>query len=409
MRRIGPLISAYFAQNDLVNAENRCYNLLIICGDWGRLVYIYERPAWPNFTWDQGVIDEILMSVKFQQGHLLGKMETLGFKLQEAAALQTMTANIVKTSEIEGEHLNPDEVRSSIARHLGIDIAGLVPADRHVDGIVEMLLDATHHYGQALTEQRLCQWHASLFPTGLSGMMLVTPGVWRSDSEGPMQVVSGAYGREKVHFQAPPAKRLLVEIKKFLTWFNHTPKEDLLVKAGIAHLWFVTLHPFEDGNGRIARAVADMVLARAENQKNRFYSMSTQIRRERKSYYDLLEKTQKSSLDITPWLSWFLRCLENAIKNSDTILENVLNKAKFWEQHAESIFNQRQVMMLNILFDGFKGKLTSGKWAKMTKCSQDTAARDIQQLVGQGVLVKGPEGGRSTNYVLKDFAINYIG
>ncbi len=371
-------------------------------------MYIYERQDWPNFTWDQQAIAEALGSVKFQQGRLLGKMDSLGFNLQEQAVLKTLTSDVIKTSEIEGEHLDPDQVRSSIARHLGMDIAGLIPTDRHIDGIVEMLLDATHRYNKALTEQRLCQWHAMLFPSGLSGMMLVNPGVWRSDSGGPMQVVSGRYGKEKVHFQAPPVKQLLSEIKKFLSWFNQKNATDLLIKSAVAHLWFVTLHPFDDGNGRIARAIADMLLARAESLTNRYYSMSTQIRKERKTYYAQLEHTQKSDLDISTWIIWFLNCLERSICNAESVIQVVLNKAKFWEQQTGKSFNPRQLLMLNILFDGFKGNLTSTKWAKMTGCSQDTATRDINELISHNILIKSPEGGRSTNYLLKNFPINHI-
>ncbi len=278
-----------------------------------------------------------------------------------------------------------------------------------MDGIVEMLLDATRNYAKKLTANRLCHWHAALFPSGMSGMMLVNSGVWRSDSGGPMQVVSGSYGRERVHFQAPPATQLPQEIKQFLQWFNQSKTTiDPLIKAAIAHLWFVTLHPFDDGNGRISRAITDMCLARAENQANRFYSMSTQIRKQRKSYYDILEQTQKGSLDIGPWLHWFLNCLQQAIIASDSLLKNVLNKAKFWEQHANKSLNQRQTNMLNLLFDGFKGNLTSSKWAKMLHCSQDTASRDINELIALGILMKSAQGGRSTDYLLKDFPINSV-
>ncbi|HEV2613593.1 MAG TPA: Fic family protein [Gammaproteobacteria bacterium] len=369
-------------------------------------MYIYQKPSWPRFTWDNEKVHQALQPVKFQQGRLLGKMENLGFRLQEEALLKTLTDEAIKTSEIEGEVLNRDDVRSSIARHLGMDIAGLLPVSRHAEGIVEVLLDATRHYAKPLTEKRLCHWHATLFPTGMSGMMLVNPGFWRSDSEGPMQVISGSYGRQKVHFQAPPAKKLPKEIKLFLEWFNQ-PKTnmDLIIKAAIAHLWFVTLHPFDDGNGRITRAITDMVLAQAENQPNRYYSMSTQITKERKAYYEELERAQKGPLDITRWILWFLQCLHQAILKSESLLETVLNKAKFWERHSKNILNKRQVTMLNILFDGFSGNLTSSKWAKMMKCSQDTAARDINNLIEQEILVKSPKGGRSTDFLLKDFPI----
>lgn len=370
-------------------------------------MYIYQNPHWPNFTWDSEKVNLALQPVIFQHGRLLGKMEGLGFDLQEEALLKTLTNEVIKTSEIEGEELNPEEVRSSIARHLGMDIAGLLPVDRHVDGIVEMLLDATRNYNKPLTVQRLCHWHAALFPTGMSGMMLVNPGLWRTDNEGPMQVVSGSYGRQKVHFQAPPAKQLPREIMAFLRWFNK-PTENVnpLVKSAIAHLWFVTLHPFDDGNGRISRAIADMVLAQSENQPNRYYSMSTQIRKDRKIYYEELEHAQKSTMDITRWLLWFLQCLHKAIVQSESLLETVLSKAKFWEQHSKKTLNKRQICMLNILFDGFRGNLTSSKWAKMMKCSQDTATRDINNLIEQNILIKSPSGGRSTHFLLKDFLIN---
>lgn len=371
-------------------------------------MYIYKRSEWPKFIWDQQLIAEKLISVKFAQGLLLGKMQNIGLACQDEAQLEVLTTNIIKTSEIEGEHLDPEATRSSVARHLGIDIAGLKSADRVIDGVVEMHLDATQNYDKKLTKTRLCQWHAILFPSGLSGMTLITPGHFRTDQDGPMQVISGAYGRQKVHFQAPPAEILDKEIDKFLKWFNAKFGGDLLIKAAIAHLWFVTLHPFEDGNGRISRAIADMVLSHSDNQKQRYYSMSSQICMERKDYYDKLESTQKSDLDITAWILWFLACLERSLSNADDLMQNVLDKAKFWEQHAGKSLNQRQIDMLNILFTGFKGKLTTSKWAKMMKCSQDTAARDINTLINEGILSKGSQGGRSTNYILKDYSIRFI-
>jgi Fic family protein len=384
----------------LENAENKGYNLRM---------YIYQDPHWPNFTWDANKVQQALLPVTFAEGRLLGKMENLGFHLQEQATLITLTNDVLKTSEIEGEMLKTDEVRSSIARHLGIDIGGLLPADRHVDGIVEMLLDATQHYDKPLTEERLCGWHEALFPRGMSGLMFVNNGILRTDQAGPMQVVSGHYGRERVHFEAPPASQLPVELHKFLEWFNQSQTHtNTLVKAAIAHLWFVTLHPFDDGNGRISRAIADMVLAQAEGQPRRFYSMSAQIRRDRKNYYLELEHAQKGTLDITPWIIWFLNTLSRAIMLSESHLEKILYKAKFWELHASKKLNERQIFMLNILFDGFKGKLSTSKWAKMMKCSQDTAARDIGDLMNQDILIKSAEGGRSTHYCLKDFPINSI-
>ncbi len=372
-------------------------------------MYIYQRSKWPEFTWDNATINHILPPLKFEQGRLIGRMESLGFDQQQKATLETLTNEIIKSSEIEGETLDPEEVRSSIARHLGIDIAGLLPSDRHVDGIVEVLLDATRNFQQALTMQRLCGWHALLFPSSISGLMIINPGILRNDSGGPMQVVSGSYGREKVHFQAPAAQLLPKQIKQFLQWFNKAiPNLDPLIKAAIAHLWFVTLHPFDDGNGRLARAITDMALASADNLANRFYSMSRQIRKDRKAYYEILERTQKGQLDITPWLQWFLQCLQQAILQSETILKNVLNKTKFWEQHSTKSLNKRQTQMLNTLFDGFKGKLTSSKWAKMMNCSQDSANRDINNLIELDILIKSPEGGRSTSYLLKDYPINLI-
>ena len=365
--------------------------------------YIYQHSNWPHFTWNQEEIIQELISVKFHHGRLLGNMENLGFDTQEEAILAILTSEVIKSSEIEGEKLNTEEVRSSVARHLGMDIAGLLPSDRHVDGIVEMTVDATQNYKKPLTKQRLCHWHAALFPTGLSGMMLVNPGMLRNDREGPMQVVLGRYGRERVHFQAPPAKQLPRDIKQFVQWFNQSPATmDPFVQAAIAHLWFVTLHPFDDGNGRIARAITDMALAKAEAQASRFYSMSTQIRKQHTSYYEILERTQKGTLNITPWLRWFLDCLQGAVVQSESILKNILNKTRFWEKHSGKSLNKRQITMINILFGNFTGKLTSSKWAKMMKCSQDTAARDINNLIAQGILIKSKESGRSTSYLIRN-------
>ncbi|MBB4305009.1 Fic family protein [Rhodobium orientis] len=327
-------------------------------------------------------------------------MEALGFLLRSEAVLQTLTEDVMKSSEIEGERLDRAQVRSSIARRLGLDIGGLIPADRHVEGIVELMLDATQNYDKPLTADRLFDWHAALFPTGRSGMTRITVGAWRDDSSGPMQVVSGPFGKEKVHFEAPEAGRLDAEMRAFLDWFNAKPGIDPVLKAGIAHLWFVTLHPFDDGNGRIARAIADMALARSEGTSQRFYSMSAQIRLERNAYYDTLERTQKGDLDITDWLEWFLACLGRAFEGAEAVLSSVLDKARFWEAHAEDPFNDRQRDMLNRLMDGFEGKLTSSKWAKIQKCSQDTALRDIDDLIKRNILVKDSAGGRSTSYSL---------
>jgi Fic family protein len=327
-------------------------------------------------------------------------METLGFSLRAEAKLRTLTQDVLKSSEIEGEILDREQVRSSIARRLGMDIGALVPADRNVEGVVEMILDATQHYSAPLTAERLFGWHAALFPTGYSGMSKISVGRWRDDAKGPMQVVSGALGRQRVHFEAPAARRLKKEVTVFLKWFNGTDGTDAVLRAGLAHLWFVTVHPFQDGNGRIARAIADMALARSEQTAQRFYSMSAQIRIERKTYYDILEKTQSSDLDITPWLEWFLGCLDRAFDGTEETLGSVMHKARFWETHADASFNDRQRLMLNKLLDRFEGKLTSSKWATIAKCSQDTALRDILDLVDRGILAKDPAGGRSTSYSL---------
>jgi Fic family protein len=325
-------------------------------------------------------------------------MEALGFDLRDEAYLHTLTEDVVKSSEIEGEELDRDQVRSSIARRLGLDISGLVPADRDVEGVVEMMLDATGSYDQPLTEERLFAWHASLFPAGRSGLRKIIVGNWRDDHDGPMQVVSGAAGREKVHFEAPPAERLPDEMAKFLDWFEKPGDIDPLLTAGLAHLWFVTIHPFDDGNGRIARAIADMVLSRSESSRRRFYSMSAQIRHERREYYATLESTQRGGVDVTQWQTWFLKCLLRAIEGAQGTLGSVLRKAHFWERFATEPLNERQIDILIKLMDGIEGKLTTSKWAKMAKCSQDTAYRDILDLLQRGALQKDPGGGRSTSY-----------
>ncbi len=333
-------------------------------------------------------------------------MESLGFKLRQEAILESLTQEVQKSSEIEGEMLNVEQIRSSIARRLGIDIGALAHADRDVEGVVEMMLDATQNFESPLTAERLFNWHAALFPTGRTGMSRIIVGAWRDDSLGPMQVVSGRLDRPKVHYEAPAASRLGTEMASFLDWFNGDAAIDRVLKAGLAHLWFVTVHPFDDGNGRIARAITEMALARSEGSSQRFYSMSAQIRSERRAYYDVLERTQKSTLDITPWMEWFLGCLDRAIIGSEALLGSVLRKASFWQVHADDHFNDRQRKLLNILFDGFTGKLTSTKWAKLAKCSQDTASRDINDLVGRGILTKEPAGGRSTSYSLSTGSSN---
>jgi Fic family protein len=371
--------------------------------------YIYQRKAWPKFIWDHAKIAALLGPVRNRQGRLTGRMENLGFALRTEAQLETLTLEVIKSSEIEGEILNADEVRSSIARRLGLDVAGLVPFDRHVDGVVEMMLDAVQNFNKPLTKDRLFGWHTCLFPGGRSGMHTIITGSWRSDRQGPMQVVSGPIGKEKVHYEAPPAACLDKEMKIFIEWFNRETQIDPVLKAAIAHLWFVTLHPFEDGNGRIARAIADLQLARADGCSQRFYSMSARIRTERKAYYEALQKTQtgtesegkSNGIDITPWQEWFLGCLDRALESTETTLADVFKKARFWELHPVGTMNERQRTIINKLFEGFEGKLTSSKWAKITKCSQDTAHRDILELVEKGILVKDPAGGRSTSYSLK--------
>jgi Fic family protein len=351
-------------------------------------------------TWDERRLSPLLARASREQGRLLGKMEGLGFRLRSEAHLRTLTEDVVKSSEIEGEKLDSAQVRSSIARKLGLDVGGLVPSDRNVDGVVELMVDATGKHAASLTQERLFGWHAALFPTGRNSLTRITVGGWRDDKAGPMQVVSGPVGRQKVHYQAPPANRLSREMKAFLKWLAKPGDSDGLLVAGLAHLWFVTIHPFDDGNGRIARAIADMALARAEGTGQRFYSMSAQIRRERNAYYEMLEQTQKGGLDVTAWQEWFLGCLLRAIEGTHDTLGFVLNKAKFWERFAREPLNERQIKALNRLLDGFEGKLTTSRYAKLAKCSQDTAYRDILDLVERGALRKDPGGGRSTGYSL---------
>jgi Fic family protein len=363
-------------------------------------MYIWEQVHWPALTWDSARLATLLGQVSREQGRLLGRMQDLGFELRREAQLSTLTEDVVRSSEIEGEKLDSDQVRSSIARRLGMEVGGRVAAERDVEGVVEMMLDATTNYAQPLTGDRLFGWHAALFPTGRNGLQKITVGNWRNDSGGPMQVVSGPIGRQKVHYEAPPAARVSDEMKRFLSWFEAPGHTDPLFVAGLAHLWFVTIHPFEDGNGRIARAIADMALARSEESTQRFYSMSAQIHRERSDYYITLERTQKGELDVTSWQEWFLSCLRRAIEGSQATLSSVLQKASFWERFAQQSLNERQVKVLNKLLDDFEGKLTTSKWANLTKCSQDTAYRDVLDLVERGALRKDPGGGRSTSYSL---------
>ncbi|WP_449240113.1 Fic family protein [Dongia sedimenti] len=363
-------------------------------------MYIWERKDWPDFTWRADRIVGKLTAVRHAQGRLLGRMEGLGFRLKQEAQLQTLTQDVIKSSEIEGERLDADQVRSSIARRLGMNVAGLVAADRNVEGVVEMMLDATQNFDRPLTFKRLFDWHGALFPTGRSGMSRIRVGAWRDDADGPMRVVSGPIGRERVHYQAPPAERVAAEMKRFLRWFNADSEIDPVLKSGLAHFRFVTIHPFEDGNGRIARAIADLALTRSEASPQRFYSMSSRIQQERKAYYDVLEQSQRGTLDITRWLDWFLDCLGRALSDSNATLSGTMRKAKFWERFAKAGLNARQIKVLGRMLDGFEGKMTSSKWAKLAKSSQDTANRDIQDLIEKGALKRGAAGGRSTSYEL---------
>ena len=363
--------------------------------------YIHQKVNWPNFRWNNDEFVNLLSEARNLQGRLSGKMDSFGFELRDEALLETLTLDVLKSSEIEGELLNPEQVRSSIAQRLGMEFAAVTGPDRNVDGMVEMMIDATRNCFKPLTSERLFDWHAALFPTGRSGILKITVADWRKDISGKMQVVSGAAGREKVHFLAPDAHLIELEMNRFLKWFNEEKIIDLVIKAAIAHLWFVTIHPFQDGNGRITRALTDMLLSQSDGSTQRFYSMSAQIRLERKEYYAILEKTQKGDLDISEWITWFLSCLINALKATDIVLSRVLLKADFWNRNSKTLINERQKKVLNNLLDGFEGKLTSLKWAKITKCSKDTAIRDINDLINKDILQKQEAGGRSTNYELK--------
>lgn len=363
---------------------------------------IHQIPEWPALKWEDAKLSPLLADVRHRQGRLLGKMEGLGFRLRAEASLTTLTADVIKSSAIEGEQLNAAQVRSSIARRLGLDVGGTAPASRHVEGVVEMMLDATQKYAEPLTAERLFAWHASLFPTGRTGMRRITVGAWRPADAGAMQVVSGPIGKERVHFEAPSADRLDHEMKLFLNWFGVAKGVDPVLKAGVAHFWFVTIHPFEDGNGRIGRAVADMALARAEGTADRFYSMSAQIEAERREYYLRLERNQRDGLDITAWLEWFLRCLGRAVDGAEISLATVLKKAWIWGRINQATVNERQRKVINRLLNGFEGKLSSSKYAKLAKCSNDTALRDIKALIDRGILVQERGGGRSTSYRLVD-------
>jgi len=366
----------------------------------GLKIYIHEKENWTDFSWNEKLVSKTLAETRNLQGRLLGKMESLGFDQQDEAVLNTLTLEIVKSSEIEGEILDLEQVRSSVARRLGIEIAGAIESERHIDGIVEMMLDATQRYNSPLTKERLFGWHSALFPIGWSNMHKITVADWRKDTTGPMQVVSGAMGKEKIHFEAPNSERINLEMEKFNSWIESENEIDPVLKSAIAHLWFITIHPFEDGNGRITRAITELMLARSDNSVKRFYSMSSQIKIERKQYYEILEKTQKGTSEITNWILWFLECLKNSFASTSEVLSKILIKAEFWKTHSKTIMNERQQKMLNKLLDGFEGKLTTSKWAKLCKCSQDTALRDIHDLIKKNILQKDKSGGRSTNYEL---------
>ncbi len=362
--------------------------------------YIHDLEDWPTFRWDDRRLATPLSAVRHLQGRLLGRMEALGFRETEQVLLGTLTEDVLKSSEIEGEQLEADQVRSSVARRLGIDIGGLTPADRRVEGVVEMMLDATQRYEEPLSAERLFGWQAALFPAARSGMHRITVGAWRDDRTAPMQVVSGPVGRERVHFEAPAAERLDAEMRRFFEWFNGDATTEPVLKAALTHLWFVTIHPFDDGNGRLARAIADMSLARSEGSSQRFYSMSAQIREERAEYYRTLERTQRATMDVTAWMDWFLGCLSRAIERSQAALSGVVERTRYWERLREVTLNERQRLVIKMMLEGFEGKLTTSKWAALTKSSNDTALRDIQQLVERGVLVRNQAGGRSTSYSL---------
>ena len=362
--------------------------------------YIYQHKGWTNFKWKDKAINTIFGEVRNLQGKISGQMNALVFSAKEEATLTTLTLDVVKSSEIEGEQLNYEQVRSSIARRLGINIAGLVPSNRNIEGIVDMMLNATRNYQDPLTEERLYGWHSALFPTGHSGMYKIETGCYRT---GEMQIVSGAMGKEKIHYEAVAPGLVKTEMDKFLNWFNDNVKTDPVLKAAIAHFWFIIIHPFDDGNGRVARAISDMLLTRAENSPERFYSMSGQILVERKRYYEVLQKVQHSNGDITEWLDWFLHCLKKALLETENTLQKILRKAEFWKIHEKTPLNERQRLILNKLLDGFAGKLKSSKWAKIAKCSADTALRDIKDLINKGILQQEQGGGRSTNYELKEF------
>ena len=399
LRRKAHIFTAFYAVNKWL-AEDIDHNLRMNHGD---CEYIWQADDWPKWRFDLAVLAKPLADVSRAQGLLLGRLADVGWALRDQASMEALTEDVLKTSEIEGEHLDAESVRSSIARHLGVDIGALAPADRHVEGVVEMVLDAAAHGESALTQDRLFGWHAALFPSGRSGLGHIRVGAFRNDSSGPMQVVSGPIGRRQVHFEAPPAERLQSEMARLIDWVNQSAEVHPVIKAGLAHLWFVTVHPFDDGNGRIARAVGDLLLARADGSPQRFYSLSAQIQRERRGYYDILERTQKGSMEVTPWLAWFLENLAVAVNTAQHTLDAVFAKTRFWQRWATTPLNERQVKLLNRLLDGFDGKLNSSKWAAIAKCSPDTALRDINELLALGVLRKSAAGGRSTSYELNEW------
>lgn len=373
--------------------------------NYGDCNYLWQAPDWPNWRYDLAALVGPMAEVSRAQGILIGRLADVGAPLRDKANLLALTEDVLRTSEIEGERLSVASVRSSLARRLGVDIGALAAVDRHVEGVVEMVLDATANCHAPMSRERLFGWHAALFPTGYSGLSKIQVAGWRDDANGPMQVVSGSIGRQNVHFEAPPAVRLEIESERFLAWLNGDSGEPPLLKAGLGHLWFVTLHPFDDGNGRIARAIGDLLLARADGSPQRFYSLSAQIQRERKAYYDILERTQKGTMDVTEWLVWFLDSLHRAVDQAQGTLDAVLLKARYWQQWATIPLSERQVKLLNRLLDGFDGKLTTSKWAAIAKCSPDTALRDISDLLTRGVLRKTAAGGRSTSYELSDLRV----
>jgi Fic family protein len=401
VRRSESIFTANYAENSFADAPNTPHNHRMKRGEW---TYIWEDPDWPAWRYDLSAIAGPMAAVTHVQGLLLGRLLDIGSNLRSQASLTALTQDVLKTSEIEGERLNADSVRSSIARRLGVDIGALAPVDRHVEGVVDMVLDATARYDAPLTRERLFGWHAALFPTGFSGMSRIAIAAWRDDANGAMQVVSGPIGRQRVHFEAPPAPRLDAEMTRFLEWVSATGDQDTpaVIKAALGHLWFVTLHPFDDGNGRIARAIGDLLLARADKSPERFYSLSAQIQAERNDYYDILERTQHGSLDVTAWLLWFLDALHRAVDNAQQTVDAVLIKSRFWQRWSGQSLNPRQIKLLNRLLDGFEGKLTTSKWAAIGKCSADTALRDITELIALGALRKSASGGRSTSYELVD-------